>query len=142
MNPVVWSALVTALGLVAVTLLNVRQTRKGNDATNALAERVVDREDFESVVDQLRASLADVRVELAEVKKELAAEVAARKEAERRATAAERRAAEAEEKAVELERRVTQLEQENEKLRGDLTIATRLLEQKYVDEPDETPDLT
>lgn len=124
MNPALASAIVTTLGVLIVGLLTYRQNRKGAAATNALnqranelAERVVDREDFETIVEQLRTSLADVRSELAQVKRDLAAEVAARREAEKRATAAERRAeaaerrADAAEKRVDLlQRRVVQLE--------------------------------
>jgi chromosome segregation ATPase len=144
----VLSSIVTGLGVVIVAILTTRANRKGERATEALGrqqaelnERVVDREDFESIVEQLRTSLADVRAELAQVKTDLEAEATARRAAERRATAAERRADAAERKATDLEERVTHLERENEKLRDDLAIATRLLEQKYPDEPDEAPDL-
>lgn len=124
MNPAVASAIVTTIGVIVVGVLTYRQNRKGAAATNALnqranelAERVVDREDFETIVAQLRTSLADVRTELAQVKEDLAAEVKARREAEtraadaeRRAEAAERRAEAAERRAGQAERRATRLE--------------------------------
>lgn len=118
MSPVVWSAIVTTLGVVAVTLLNVRQTRKGNAATNALAERVVDREDFNAVMTRMeadlersdrRASEQDKRITQLEAR--LEAEVDAREKAEARAVRAEQRADAAEQQTTRLERRVSQLEQ-------------------------------
>lgn len=104
MTPAVWSAIVIALGSLAVAVVTNRQNQKGAKATNALTERVVDREDFQAIVDELRESLTDVRTELAEVKRALAEEVTARREAERRAQRAE-------DQAARLERRVSQLEQ-------------------------------
>lgn len=103
-DPAVLSAVVIALGSLAVAVVTRNQNIKGAAATNALSSRVVDREDFQAIVEELRQSLVDVRAELADVRLELKSESAARERAERRAGDAERR-------AVRLERRVSQLEQ-------------------------------
>lgn len=110
MTPAVWSALVISVGSLIVAIITSRQNQKGAKATNALTERVVDRGDFQAIVDELRESLTDVRNELAQVKKDLAAEVEARREAESRATAAEQRAKAAELRADAAEKRVDQLQ--------------------------------
>ena len=135
------SALVTTVGGIVVAILTTRANRKGASATNALAERVVEREDFEAYTDRQDRERERLEKRITDLEKRLEAEVAARKAAEARATEAERRADAAEKKATALEERVTHLEEVNEKLRDDLLIATRLLEQKYPDEPDEAPDL-
>ena len=111
MNPAIWSAIVTTLGLVVIALIADRQSKRGARATNALAERVVNREDFAAIVAELRTSLAEVKADLKSVETELESEVVARKDADARAERAERRAIAAEERATALERRVTQLEQ-------------------------------
>lgn len=136
------SGLITVIGGITVVVLTNRSNRKGAEATETLAERVVDREEWESYT--IRQDVERERLErrIADLERRLEAEAVAREKAEQRATAAEQRADAAEKKAAELEERVTHLEQENEKLRDDLLIATRLLEQKYPDEPDDQPDLT
>lgn len=138
MNAAIWSAIISGLTLVAVAVLTNRSNKKGADATNALQERVVDREDFQLYTERQDRERERLEQRIADLENRLEAEVTAREKAEERAAVAEKRANAAEKKATELERRVTQLEQENEKLRDDLLIATRLLEQKY---PDDQPDL-
>lgn len=136
------SGIFSGIVLIAVTLITARNNRKGEKATETLAERVVDREEWESYTQRQDAERERLERRIADLERRLETEVTARKAAERRATEAERRADAAERKATDLEERVTHLEEVNEKLREDLAIATRLLEQKYPDEPDEAPDLS
>lgn len=111
MEPAVLSALIIAGGSLVVALLTVRQNRKGAAATNVLSERVVDREDFDSVMSRMETALqrADKRVDDLEARLDIESE--ARRVADARAIAAEASAARAEERATILERRVTLLEQ-------------------------------
>ncbi len=138
----VLSGLFVLIGSIVTVLVTQSSNRKGAEATEKLSERVVDREEWESYTERQDRERQRLEQRIADLERRLETEVTARKAAERRATEAERRADAAERKATELEERVTHLEQVNEKLRDDLAIATRLLEQKYPDEPDEQPDLS
>ncbi len=112
MNPAVLSSLVLAAGSVAVALLAYRQTAKGNKATTSLQERVVDREDFDSVMTRMEASLARADKRIDELEARLESEVTARERAEERANRAERRADVAEREVARLKERVAHLEGE------------------------------
>lgn len=104
MNPAIWSAIVTTLGLIVIALIADRQSKRGARATNALAERVVDREDFDAVMTRMERDLERSDKRITDLETRLEAEVTAREKAEERAERAEKRAA-------ALERRVTQLEE-------------------------------
>ncbi len=110
MQSAVLSSLIIASGSLLVALLTMRQNRKGAAATHVLSERVVDREDFDSVMSRMQNALerSDKRVDELEARLEL--ETKARMAADARAVAAEKRAVRAEERATILERRVTLLE--------------------------------
>lgn len=105
------SSIVIALGSLSVALVTQRQNRKGaqatnvlSTATNALSERVVDREDFDAVMNRMQKALDRADVRIGQLETKLEAEGEARQRAEHRAERAEKR-------AYALERRVTQLEQ-------------------------------
>lgn len=123
MNPAVQSALISSLALIGVALITYRQTRKGSKATDALAQRVVDREDFESVMTRMEADLQRSDKRITELESRLEAEVAARKEADNRAAAAEKRASAAERRVTQLTKRVKQLEDELEVAKAALAVA-------------------
>lgn len=123
MNPAVQSALVSAAGLVAVALIVYKQTRKGEKATTALQERVVDREDFDAVMDRMETALERADKRITELESKLEAEVRARKEADGRAAAAEKRASAAERRVTQLTKRVKQLEDELEVAKAALRVA-------------------
>lgn len=110
MEPTVLSAIVIALGSLAVALVTRSQNKAGAKATNELNERVVDREDFREVVDNLRLDLKRTHEKVEELEQRLEKEAELRAEADRRAVAAEQRAEVAEKRAELLERRVTLLE--------------------------------
>lgn len=111
-DPAVLSALVIALGSLAVAVVTQRQSRKGADATNALTARVVDREDFDTVMTRMEKDLERSDKRITQLEARLEAEVVAREQAEARAVRAEQRADAAEKRVTRLERRVSQLEQE------------------------------
>lgn len=110
MDPQTLSAIVISLGSLAVAIITSRQNRQGAKATNALTERVVDREDFESVMTRLEAENQRMSKRQDVLESRLEEEAKLRAEADARAVAAEQRAIVAEERANRLERRVTQLE--------------------------------
>lgn len=116
-DPAVLSALVIAIGSLLVAVVTQRQNRKGAAATNALTARVVDREDFDTVMTRMEKDLersdkrhAEQDARITQLEARLEAEVDAREKAEARAVRAEQRADAAEKRATRLERRVTQLE--------------------------------
>lgn len=111
MEPAVLSAIVIALGSLAVAVVTSRQNHKGAAATTALTARVVDREDFDTVMDRMQNDLDRNDKRMADLESRIEVEVAARTAAEERAIHAEQRALLAEERAQRLERRVTQLEE-------------------------------
>ncbi len=103
-DPGVYAALVAGVFSVIALVITTRQNRKGAEATNALNERVVDRDDFEAVMTRMERDLERSEKRITDLETRLEAEVDARERAEERAVGAERRAA-------ALERRVTQLEE-------------------------------
>lgn len=149
----VLSALVVAGFSAVVGIVTLRQNRKGAKATEALeqkntelAERTVAKEEFDSIVRELRESLNTVKADLREVEQEMETEVEARRaaerraaEAERRAAAAERRAEDAERRGVELERRVGDLERELREARDELATAKQALRVAVHDHDDLPP---
>lgn len=111
---VVFAGLCTVAGGVGAQRVIARANRataadqlaaqaKADQDRNDLEERKVNREDFDAITRELRASIAELRMELN------AAE-SAREAAEQRALLSDRRAERAEERARLLERRVSQLE--------------------------------
>lgn len=111
MNPAVWSALITASGLFLIAVITNHQNKRGEKATNALAARVVDREDFDAVMTRMEKDLERSDKRITDLERRLEAEVDAREKAEARAVRAEQRADEAERRGARLEKRVSQLEQ-------------------------------
>lgn len=92
MTSVVASAIISGLALIAVTWITQRANRKGAEATAALAERqtelderVVDRADFDSVMEQtnrlldrateevkgLRREVADLKTEVVDLRQQV-----------------------------------------------------------------------
>lgn len=123
MNPAVQSAIVSGGFLVLIALITYRQTSKGTKATHALEQRVVDREDFESVMTRMEADLQRSDKRITELESRLEAEVKARKEADGRAAAAEKRASAAERRVTQLTKRVAQLESELATAKAALAVA-------------------
>jgi septal ring factor EnvC (AmiA/AmiB activator) len=78
-------------GSLGASWISKRAADRQRAAQNAIDERKVDREEFDSLTRELRTSLNDVRTELAE-------ERTARRESDRRAMAAEERAERAEQR--------------------------------------------
>lgn len=109
-DPAVLSAIVIAAGSLAVSFVTSRQNRRGAAATNAVAARVVDREDFDAVMTRMENDLTRSDKRMTDLETRLEIEVTARAAAEERAIQAEDRALQAEARAQRLERRVTQLE--------------------------------
>lgn len=118
MEPAVLSSLVIACGSMLVAIITTRQNRQGQKDTKFLEERVVNRDDFEKVMERMEKDLqrsdkareADSR-RITDLENRLEAEVQERVKADRKASDAEKRAADAEKRADRLERRVAQLEQ-------------------------------
>lgn len=111
-DPAVLSAIVIALGSLAVAIVTQRQNHKGVAATTALTARVVDREDFDTVMTRMEKDLERSDKRITQLEARLEAEVVAREQAEARAIRAEQRADAAEKRVTRLERRVSQLERE------------------------------
>lgn len=110
-DPAVLSAVVIALGSFLVAVVTNRQNRAGAKATNTLSERVVNREEFDSIMDRLEKENTRSEIRISHLEDRLEEEAKLRAEADQRAIEAEKRAARAEERAAQLERRVTQLEE-------------------------------
>lgn len=109
MDAGVISALVIAAGSVLVAVVTTRQNRQGQKATEKLNERVVNREDFEKVMDRMDKDLVRYEKRVGDLENRLDDEVKERMKADDRASEAEKRAERVEKHAERLEKRVRQL---------------------------------
>jgi predicted RNase H-like nuclease (RuvC/YqgF family) len=115
-NAAIYSTLLTVIGGVVIALITKRQNERGQRATTALAERTVDREEFDSITRELRQTITDLRDDLKAMRDELAEEVEERRKADDRAAEAERRADDAVRRADVAERRVDRLQRRVDQL--------------------------
>lgn len=101
MDAGVASSLAVSVVALVAAYLTYRNNRAGQTATDKIETRKLDRDEFDSLREELWAQLEGVKADLREERE-------MRVESDRRAEAAERRALAAEKRATEAEKRATE----------------------------------